>query len=248
VPGPARAAHLSPWGRLVAACALVVAVAAATLLIWSVASSEQREVAYSVGGALTGVTLDLGDADVEVRGGGRATTIAVRHVDHFGFGHGPSADRSIDGGVFSVRSRCPSTVLHGCSVRYTIVIPDNIPLSVRTADGTVRFRGYRGSARVTTGRGDIDITGFCGFALQARADGGGDVSASTACPPPQLALRSTTGAVHARVPPGRYRVDASTSGAGGTPQVRGVTSDAGAPFSIQALSNSGHVTVERGGP
>jgi hypothetical protein len=226
-------------------CAVVVAVAAATLLIWSVASSRERSVSYSVRGALTGVSLDLGDADVEVHGGGRATAISVTHVDHFGFGHGPTADRSISAGTFSVRSRCPSTILHGCSVRYRVVIPDNIPLSVRTGAGSVRFSGYRGSARVTTGRGDIDIAGFCGFALQARADGGGDVSASTACAPPQLVLRSTTGAVHARVPAGRYRVDASTSGAGGSPQIRGVTVDAGAPFSIQALSNSGRVTVER---
>jgi hypothetical protein len=246
VPGPARAAHLSPWGRLVAACALVVAVAAAVLLIWSLASTERREVSYSVQGAISGVTLDLGDADVEVRGGGRATAVSVQHVDQFGFGHGPTADRAIAAGVFSVRSRCPSTVLHGCSVRYRVVVPDNIPLSVRTAAGSVRFRGYRGSARVRTGRGDIDISGFCGFALQARADGGGDITASTACPPPQLVLRTTTGTVHALVPPGRYRVDASTSGAGGTPRVRGVTADAGAPFSIQALSNSGRVTVERG--
>jgi hypothetical protein len=245
VPG---AAHLSPWGRLVAACALVVAIAAAVLLIWSLGSTQQRKVSYTVRGAISGVSLDLGDADVEVRGGGRATGVAVRHIDRFGFGHGPAADRAIAGGTFSVRSRCPSTILHGCSVRYRVVVPDNIPLSVRTGAGSVRFRGYRGSARVRTGRGDIDISGFCGFALQARADGGGDITASTACAPPQLALRTTTGSVHALVPPGRYRVDASTSGAGGTPRLRGVTADAGAPFSIQALSNSGHVTIERGGP
>jgi hypothetical protein len=223
-----------------------VAVAAAVLLIWSLGSSQQREVSYSVRGAIGGVSLDLGDADVEVRGGGRAVAVSVVHVDHFGFGHGPTADRAIAGGIFSVRSRCPSTILHGCSVRYRVVVPDNIPLSVRTGAGSVRFDGYRGSARVRTMQGDIDISGFCGFALQARADGGGDITARTACQPPQLTLRTTTGAVHALVPAGRYRVDASTSGAGGTPRVRGVTADAGAPFSIQALSNSGHVTVERG--
>lgn len=223
-----------------------MAVAAAVLLIWSLGSSQQREVSYSVRGAIGGVSLDLGDADVEVRGGGRAVAVSVVHVDHFGFGHGPTADRAIAGGIFSVRSRCPSTILHGCSVRYRVVVPDNIPLSVRTGAGSVRFDGYRGSARVRTMQGDIDISGFCGFALQARADGGGDITARTACQPPQLTLRTTTGAVHALVPAGRYRVDASTSGAGGTPRVRGVTADAGAPFSIQALSNSGHVTVERG--
>jgi hypothetical protein len=235
---------VSPWGLLVAACGLLVGAVALTLSIWSVASSEQRRVSYSVRGALAGVALDLGDADVEVTGGGRATAVRVSHVDEFGFGHGPTADRSIAGGMFSVRSRCPRTVLHGCSVRYRVVVPDNVPLAVQTDGGSVRFRGYRGSARITTGGGDIDITGFCGFSLQARAEGDGNIDASTACPPPQLSLRTTRGAVRARVPAGRYRVDASTSGH--QAQVRGVTQDAGAPFAIQALSSSGAVSVERG--
>jgi hypothetical protein len=244
VPGPPRAAHFTPWGLLVAACGAVLAVVALGLLVWSLASSQERSVSYSVRGALAGVSLDLGNADVEVQGGGRATAVAVSHVDAFGFGHGPTADRVISAGVFRVRSRCPDTILHGCSVRYRVVVPDNVPLTVHTGSGKVTFRGYRGSARITTERGDIDIAGFCGFSLQARAEGGGNITAATACPPPQLSLRTTTGAVRARVPGGRYRVDASTSG--GTPTIRGLTVDGGAPFAIQALSSSGSVSVERG--
>lgn len=239
------AAALSPWGRLVAVCGAVVGVAAIVLVAWSVASSQQRRVVYDVQGAVAGVSLDLGDADVVVLGGGRTTAVAVQHVDHYGFGHGPIAQRSVSGGVFRVRSRCPQTILHGCSVTYRVVVPDNVPLTVRTGDGSVRFDGYRGSARITTGAGDIDIDGFCGFSLQARADRGGDIDAATACPPPQLSLRTTTGAVHVHVPAARYRVDASTSGP--RPRVRGVATDAGAPFAIQALSGSGAVTVERTG-
>jgi hypothetical protein len=243
VSGPARPSRLSPWGRLVAVCAVVVVGTALTLGIWSLATAEERRVSYSVRGTITGMTLDLGDADVVVEGGGRRTTVAVEHVDRFGFGHDPVVRRSIAGGAFRVHSRCPQTVLHGCSARYRVVVPDNLPLTVRTGDGTVTLRGYHGSALVTTGRGDIDISGFCGFSLQARAEAGGDVTATTACPPPQLALRTTTGRVHARVPAGRYRIDAST--AGGRPTVRGVAEDAGAPFSVQAISSSGPVLVER---
>jgi hypothetical protein len=222
----------------------VLGAVALALLIWSLASREERSVSYSVRGAPAGVALDVADADVEVLGGGRAAAVTVSHVDRFGFGHGPTADRSIAAGMFRVRSRCPDTILLGCSVRYRLVVPDNVPLMIHTTRGSVRLQGYRGSARITTERGDIDIAGFCGFSLQARAEGGGNITAATACPPPQLSLRTTTGAVHARVPGGRYRVDASTSG--GTPAIRGLTVDAGAPFAIQALSGSGAVSVERG--
>lgn len=228
-----------------AACGAVVGVAAIVLAIWSVASSQQRRVVYAVQGAVSGVSLDLGDADVVVVGGGRTTSVSVQHADRYGFGHAPVAQRSVAGGVFRVRSRCPRTILHGCSVGYRVVVPDNVPLAVRTDRGSVRFDGYRGSARITTGAGDIDIDGFCGFSLQARADHGGDIDAVTTCPPPQLSLRTTTGFVHVHVPPARYRVDASTSGP--RPRVRGVSTDAGAPFAIQALSGSGAVTVEREG-
>jgi hypothetical protein len=226
----------------VAACGAVVVVVAVGLLVWSLASSHERRVTYGVQGMITGVALDLGDADVEVHGGGRGASVSVQHVDRYGFGHGPVAQRSVAGGVFRVRSRCPRTVLHGCSVRYRVTVPDNVPLAVRTDAGSVHLDGYRGSARITTGAGDIDIDRFCGFQLQARAERGGDIDAATACPPPQLSLRTTTGAVHAHVPPARYRVDASTSGP--RPRV-GVTADAGAPFAIQALSGSGAVSVER---
>jgi hypothetical protein len=49
--------------------------------------------------------------------------------------------------------------------------------------------------------------------------------------------------VHALVPPGRYEVDAQSTS--GTRIVRGVATVADAPFSLQALSTSGDVLVER---
>src|SRR5919204_305320 len=128
-----------------------------------------------------------------------------------------------------------------CSSRFRLVVPDNVPVAVRASAGTVRLRGYRGSARVTTRDGDIDVGGFCGFSLQARAETG-DITASTACAPQSLVLRSTDGSVRASVPPGRYQVEAESTN--GAERVSGVASVDDAPFSIQALSSSGDVTVE----
>ena len=239
---PVRPRRLSPWGRLVAACAVLVGGLALALGIWTLADRSERRVSYTVGGTLNGLTLDLGDADVTIVGAGTRESVGVEHVDRFGFGHDAVTRRAIDGGLFRVWSRCPSTVLHGCSVRYRVAVPDNLPLTIRTGTGSVTLRDYRGSARITTGAGDVDIVGWCGFSLQARAEGG-DVRAGTTCSPQRLSLRSTTGAVHAQVPRGRYRIDAST--AGGPPVVRGITADPDAPYAIQALSSSGHVMVER---
>jgi DUF4097 and DUF4098 domain-containing protein YvlB len=105
----------------------------------------------------------------------------------------------------------------------------------------VTFRGYRGSARVTTRSGDVDVAGFCGFSLEARAESG-DIAAGAACAPQQLTVRSNEGSVHVSVPPGRYQVEAES--ASGSETVSGVDAVADAPFAIQALSSSGNVSVE----
>jgi Putative adhesin len=241
VHGPAR--RLSPWGRLVAASALVVVGLAVALLLWGVASEEQRTVRYQVRGALNGMTVDAADADVTVVRGGGAAALAVQRVDRFAFGHEARTSRSIAGGVLRVRSRCPRTALHSCRVRYVLTVPDNLPVDIRTTTGDVRFAGYRGSARVTTGSGNIDVGDYCGNSLQARAVTG-DIVAAASCAPPQLALRTTTGSVVVRVPAGRYAVDAQT--AVGQPRITGIVSAPDAPFAIQALSSSGTVVVERG--
>lgn len=240
----ARTPRLSPWARLVAACGALVAVAGVGLAVWALADRSQRTVTYAVGGTLDGLVLDLGDADVTVVGAGSRDTVAVRHVDRYGFGHDAQVQRSVVDGEFRISSRCPKTVLHGCSVRYRLAVPDNLPVTIRTDGGSVTLNGYRGSARITTGDGDVRVERWCGFSLQARAEGDGDVRVGTTCPPQRLSLRSTTGSVLAQVPGGRYRIDAST--AGGPPIVRGLASDADAPFAIQALSSQGRVLVERG--
>jgi len=239
--GPASAPRVSRWGVVVMVSALLVVGGAAALVIASIASRRERSVSFAVRGSLNGVALDVSDADVEIAGGGQRALLGVQRIDRFAFGHDADVRRVVTGGELRIRSRCPSTVPRGCSVRYRVVVPDNVPVMVRTTGGTVRFRGYRGSARVTTRSGDIDIGAFCGFSLDARAESG-DVTASAACAPQQLSLRSTSGSVRASVPPGRYRVEAES--ASGTHRVLGVASVSDAPFSIQALSSSGDVLVE----
>ena len=226
--GPASSApRVSRWGVVVMVSALLVVGGAAALLIAGLASSHERLVSFAVRGSLDGVSLDVGDGDVVIAGGGQRAQLEVQ--------------RTVADGELRLRARCPSTLPSGCSVRYRLVVPDDVPVTVRTSGGKVSFGGYRGSARVTTRSGDIDIESFCGFSLEARAESG-DIDVSTACAPQQLSLRSTSGSVLASVPAGRYMVEAES--ASGEHQVRGVDAVSESPFSIQALSSSGDVSVE----
>jgi hypothetical protein len=239
--GPAPARHLSSWGILVLASAIVVGGALAALLIATVASSHERDVRFAVRGSLNGVSLDVGDGDVEIEGGGGRALLQVERTDRYAFSHDAQVSRAVTGGELRIRARCPSSLPRSCSLRYRLVVPDNVPVVVRTDGGTVRLRGYRGSARVTTRSGAIDIESFCGFSLQARAESG-DIVARSACAPQLMSLRSTDGNVRATVPPGRYQVEAES--AAGSAHVSGLAAVADAPYSIQALSSSGDVVVE----
>jgi len=243
VPGVTIAPRRRPssWAWLVAGSAALLLAVAIVLGVWWLASRETQIATYSVRGTVSEVMLDLAGASAVVVGGGSAREIEVRRTDEFSFGRHANAQRAVADGVLRLRSRCPVTVLSECSASYRVRVPDNIPVTVRTSSGDVRFSAYRGSASIATTTGDIDVGGYCGFRLQARADSG-DVRASTSCSPERLVLRSRSGDVHAIVPAGRYRVDADTDG--GARRVVGLAAADDAPYSIQALSGTGDVDVE----
>jgi hypothetical protein len=234
---PARRA--GAWWLLVAACALGLVLIGAGLAAWYFASRETRTTSYDVLGDLSGVKLDLGSSDVELDGG--ASSVEVRRVDHFAFGHPRKEERAVNAGKLTIVSRCPDQVVGSCKTSYRLSVPDNVPIQVTTTSGDVRLNGVRASVQVATGSGTISATSFCGFSLRAVSDSGG-VSAVSECSADRLELRSRSGSVLAAVPTGRYVIDAQTDS--GTRRVRGLTESDDAPFSVQALSTTGDVTVE----
>ena len=235
--------HASSWGRLVTISAFTVLTAALVMLVWWAATKEERTGTYAVRGTVDGVTLDIGDADLDIVGGGTQATLQVSRTDRFAFGHPAEAQRVVSGGTLRLRSRCPAALVGSCSSAYRLRVPDNVPVTVRTTSGDVVSTGYRGSARIDTTSGDVSFNGWCGFNLQIRADTG-NVRAVAGCAPERLQLRSRQGSVDALVPAGRYRVDAESDE--GRRNVRGVDVADDAPFQIQALSTSGDVSVGSG--
>ena len=242
-PVDALTRHASSWGWLVTVSAFALLTAGLVLAVWWAATDEERTATYNVRGSVTGIALDIGEANLQIVGGGNPGSVQVSHTDRFAFGHPAVAERTVRGGVLQLRSRCPAALLGSCSSAYRLRVPDNVPVRVKTTSGSVTSSGYRGSATVDTRSGNVDFDGWCGFNLQIQADVG-DVRAAAACAPQRLQARSRTGAVQVLVPPGRYRVDAESDQ--GSRSVRGVTTADDAPFQIQALSTSGDVRVGSG--
>jgi len=232
---------LSPWGRVVAISALLVVGGLVALVIAGLASERQVRASYPVTGAVESLVFDLGAGDIVIVGGGRDDAVSVRRTEHYSFGRKAVTQQSVKAGVFGVHSRCPTSLLAPCTVGYRVVVPDNIAVSIRTTDGDVSLRGYRGTVKVTTNAGQIDISGYCGNSLDARA-GAGDIALDASCAPPQLSMRSSSGSIRAVLPAGRYDIDAETNS--GEANVRGITARDDAPYSIQVLSGSGDIDVE----
>ena len=231
--------RLSRWALLVATSAAVVVAAASLLFGWWLASRGSSNASYAVPGALMGVELRVQSGDVTIVGGSQAG-ISVDRSDRFDFGHHPREQRSVVRGILHLTATCPALVVGSCSSAYRIAVPDNVPISVRVENGAVRVEGYRGSADIATNAGSISVEGYCGFVLGA-ASASGNISVSTTCSPERLALRSDSGNVAVTVPSGNYRINAISNA--GRARVSGLVADNGAPWDIEALSNSGTVTV-----
>lgn len=234
--------RFTPWGLVLAGSAVTLLVAGAVLgAVW-LWSTETRTVFLHLPASLGGIELHVQSGDVAVVGGSQ-TGVSISSSDRFVFGHGPRERRSLRGGILRITSGCPHMVVGSCSASYRIDVPNDVPISIRTEHGDIRLDGYSGSADVATDTGAINVEGYCGFVLGA-ASASGDVTVSTACSPERLTLRSDSGDVSATVPPGNYGIQAASSA--GSTSVRGLIDDGGAPWAIQALSNTGNVRLSAG--
>src|SRR5918996_4326467 len=192
--------RMSTWRLVVALCAVALAAAAALMAGLWLTMSGTRSTSYDFAGPLLAIEIDVGRGDVEILGGGRSN-VHVRRTDRLAYGQAPREQLALQDGVLKIGSECASLVVGTCSADYSLAIPDNVAVTIRTVDGNVRLRGYRGSAKVTTTRGAIAVDGFCGFVLEATA-GQGDIRVGTAGAPERLELRSDRGDVTAGVPAG----------------------------------------------
>ncbi len=230
----------SGWALLVVVSVVVLLAASAGMAALWAATTESRRTSYRLPGALIRVEIDVDTGNVDVLGGGKET-VQILRAERYAYDHPPKERRTMVDGVLRIESRCPVIILGSCSVDYRLTVPDNVPVTVLADTGDVRLTSFRGSAQIDADTGNVSADAFCGFALRATANTG-DIRVNAACAPDRLELRTSTGDVSAAVPFGRYRIEADTDT--GETAVRGLTRTDDAPWSIQALSNTGDVTIE----
>ena len=78
--------------------ACLVAGSALALVIWWLVTAETSVASYAVRGSVSGITLDLGAADVEIVGGGDRPAVEIRRTDEFAFGRRAESRREAAGG------------------------------------------------------------------------------------------------------------------------------------------------------
>lgn len=233
--------RLRGWNAVVAASALIVAVLALALVIGWLASSGTRIATYTVASPISRIELHVASGAADVIGG--ASRVQVSRTDDAAFGRWPTERRSLQDGVLSVHSSCPPIVVGHCSSSYRVSVPDNVNVLVIADGGDVHVSGVRADASIVTGSGNVSVDAFCGFMLNAGS-GSGSIHVATACAAKAISLHSASGSIAALVPPGRYRIQAS-SGSGAS-HVSGLDNSAGAPFTIDLHSGSGDVSLGSG--
>jgi hypothetical protein len=230
------------WQALVGASAVVVVVAGLALGIDWLTSLHSKTTRYVVSAPLRRVVLDVASGNAVIVGT-QSSTLEVRRTDRYAFGHPARERRSVSGGVLRISSRCPKIVVGSCSVSYELAVPETVTVSVHATEGSVRFTGFRGTASVRTGAGNVDVEAYCGFDFAATT-GSGNVRIAAACSPAHLEVFTRSGNATALVPAGRYRVSAGSGK--GQPRVSGVVRDAAAPFTIDMHSGTGKLTIGAG--
>jgi hypothetical protein len=234
--------NLSAWSLLLVSSAAVLVIAGVILAVLWLSSSKTVAVSSHTTASLMGIELRVQSGDVAVVGGSQ-NGVSIASSNRSVFGHGPRQHQSLHRGILQISSSCPRLVIGTCSASYRLAVPNDVPISIRTERGNIRLDGYRGSADIATDSGAIKVEDYCGFVLGA-ASASGDVTVASACSPERLTLRSDSGNVSATVPPGNYRIQAASNA--GDASVRGLTDDDGAPWAIEALSNTGDVAVSGG--
>lgn len=188
--------------------------------------------------AVTGIRVNDDAGDVEVVGGAAAGTVEVtRRVSR---GSDPSSTGETWEGSTLVVDANPGCgpLVFGCSVDYTVRVPDGTTVTIDTGSGDLKLGGTLGAVDVKSGSGDIKAKDLRSTTVAART-GSGDIDLGLSQAPNQLTVRTGSGDIDVEVPAAdTYAVGAETGS--GDEHVT-VKTDPTSPRKVQFATGSGDV-------
>jgi hypothetical protein len=245
--------------------ARVIGLALSLLLIAygviSVISLMARETAHrsAMFGGVTSLTVDLGFESLEVRGSSAASSVRMTRSYSWSFDR-PTVWATEAGGHLAVRSDCGFSVGRGCTGHVRLVVPEGLPVTIRTHDGSVQLRDLTGAVAARSSDGGIDLAGVSGRLTLQTHDGsihGSDLRSSRvtadssdggielrfAAAPARVRVQSKDGSIGVHVPHDgtSYRVAADVSDGN---QHVSVPTDPGAARRIDVKASDGSITVD----
>jgi Toastrack DUF4097 len=219
----------------------VIMIAAGTLSAasWLARRTEVRDHTYPQ--AASRIEIEAGVGDVTVLPGGPGLRVHEHLVWSF---VKPTIKEVWDGSVLRIDNECAAISLGpGCSVGFTLRVPAEVGLVVRTSTGDVTVRDRGGDLSLSTGTGDVTGTGLTGRRVEVRT-GTGDIALRFAAAPTSVLATASTGDVDVAVPAGDpYTVRTHTSTGD---VVVSVTVHIPAPRTIEARTTTGDVHIRYG--
>jgi hypothetical protein len=263
-----QATTAPPTGSGARTTARVTAVVLSLLLIsygvLSVVSLIARDTAHrsATFGGVTSLTVDLGFESLEVRGSSTASSVRMTRSYYWSFVR-PSVGATEAGGRLTVRSSCGFSVGRGCTGHVRLVVPEGLPVTVKTSDGSVLLRDLTGSVDASSSDGGIDVNGVTGrLTLRTRdgsvrasdlrtsrvtaesSDGGIDLRFATA--PDRVQVQSRDGSIGVHVPDDGTSYQVTTDVSDGHQDVS-VPTDPGGSHQMDLKASDGSITVDTKG-
>jgi len=210
-------------------------------------------------GGVTALTVDLGFESLEVRGSSTASSVRLTRSYSWSFDR-PGVGAHQAGGRLSVTSSCGFSVGRGCSGHVRLVVPEGLPVTVRTSDGGVLLRDLTGAVAASSSDGGIELSGVTGpLTLQTHdgsihgsglrasrvsaesSDGGIDLRFAAA--PARVRVQSHDGSIGVHVPHDGTSYRVTTDVSDGHQDVS-VPTDPGAVRHIDVTASDGSITVD----
>lgn len=248
--------HRSSW-MIGGSIFCVLALAYGVFLVVDLLSFGRDHVERTFAGPISTVEIDSDAGSVRIEGTSSTTTVVQASLRR-GLRE-PHHTETLVGDRLVLHSGCPTMMTSFCDVSYTVRVPANVALVVKSSGGGVRLTDVAGPADVSSSGGGIRAVRTSG-PLRLRASGGGitgeglssaNVDASSSgggvrlgftSAPSSVLVESSGGGVTVELPntPDTYRLEATSSGGGVSTSVR---TDPTSTRVVDVHSSGGGVTV-----